>query len=202
MAAITAALVGQLRERTGLGMMECKRALTETDGDLEGAIDLLRKKGTKDRGDRIAGEGLILSYVSDDGKTGVLIELNSETDFVAKNEDFKALGRALAMKAANSHAETVEQLLAEAHEDTEASDKTVAGRSTRRSTASARRSSWDGSFGLARPRRACDRLRAQHERQRRTTAGGSGFWSRRRARIPSSWAARSRCTSRSPSPST
>ena len=127
MAAITAQMVAQLRERTGLGMMECKKALTETDGDLDAAIELLRKKGTKDRGERIAGEGIIMSHVSDDGKTGVLLELNSETDFVARNDDFKALGRALALKAADSHAETVEQLLAEAHEDASAAEKTVAG---------------------------------------------------------------------------
>ena len=127
MAAITAALVAQLRERTGLGIMECKRALSETDGELEAAVDLLRKKGTKDRGERVAGEGLIMGHVSPDGRTGVLMELNSETDFVARNEDFKALARALAQKAANSHAETVEQLLAEAHEDADLADATVAG---------------------------------------------------------------------------
>ncbi|MBC8102905.1 MAG: elongation factor Ts [Cytophagales bacterium] len=127
MAAITAAMVGQLRERTGLGMMECKKALTETDGDLEAAIELLRKKGTKDRGERVAGEGLVMAYVSDDARTGVLVELNSETDFVARNEDFKALARALAAKAADTHAETVDALLAEAHEDAELEDKTVRG---------------------------------------------------------------------------
>jgi elongation factor Ts len=127
MAAITAQLVAQLRERTGLGMMECKKALTETEGDLDAAIELLRKKGTKDRGERVAGEGIVMAHVSDDGKTGVLVELNSETDFVARNDDFKALARALAMKAANSHAETVEELLAEAHDDVSAAEKTVAG---------------------------------------------------------------------------
>jgi elongation factor Ts len=127
MAAITAQAVAQLRERTGLGMMECKRALTETDGDIEAAVELLRKKGVKDRGDRVAGEGIVLAHVSADGKTGVLLELNSETDFVARNEDFKALGVALAQKAADSHAETVEALLAEAHDDADLADKTVAG---------------------------------------------------------------------------
>lgn len=127
MAAITAALVAQLRERTGLGMMECKKALTETDGDLEAAIELLRKKGTKDRGERVAGEGLVMAYVSDDAKTGVLVELNSETDFVARNDDFKSLARALALKTANSSANTVEALLAEAHDDASAADKTVQG---------------------------------------------------------------------------
>lgn len=127
MAAITAAMVGQLRERTGLGMMECKKALTATDGDLEAAIDLIRKKGGKDRGDRVAGEGLVMGYVTPDAKTGVLIEVNSETDFVARNEDFKALARTLAAKAADSTADTTEALLDEAHEDAELEDKTVRG---------------------------------------------------------------------------
>jgi elongation factor Ts len=127
MAAVTAAMVAQLRERTGLGMMECKKALTATDGDLEAAIDLIRKKGVKDRGDRVAGEGLIMGYVTPDAQTGVLVELNSETDFVARNEDFKALARTLAAKAADSHAETPEALLDEAHEDADLEDKTVRG---------------------------------------------------------------------------
>ena len=127
MAAITAALVAQLRERTGLGMMECKKALTETEGDLEAAVELLRKKGVKDRGDRVAGEGIVVAHVGADNKVGVLLELNSETDFVARNEDFQALARTLAMKAADSHAETAEQLLAEAHDDAELADRTLAG---------------------------------------------------------------------------
>ena len=111
--AVTAAMVGQLRERTGLGMMECKKALTETDGDLEAAVELIRKKGGKDKGDRVAGEGLILAYVADGGKEGALIELNSETDFVARNDDFKALGRLLAEKAATGSATTPEEILAD-----------------------------------------------------------------------------------------
>lgn len=109
MATISAGLVAQLRERTGLGMMECKKALTETDGDLEGAIDLLRKKGTKDRGERVAGEGLIMAFV--DGGAAALVELNSETDFVARNEDFKDLARNLARLAATSGSGTVDALL-------------------------------------------------------------------------------------------
>jgi len=127
MAAITAAMVAQLRERTGLGMMECKKALTEADGDLDGAIELLRKKGTKDRGERVAGEGLVMGYVAADAKTGVIIEVNSETDFVARNDDFKALSRVLAEKAADSTADNVEALLAEAHADADLEDKTVRG---------------------------------------------------------------------------
>lgn len=112
MAAITAGLVAQLRERTGLGMMECKKALTETDGDLEGAIDLLRKKGTKDRGERVAGEGLVMSHVSGDCKVGSLIELNSETDFVARNEEFRALARDIAAVVCNNDFGTREDILA------------------------------------------------------------------------------------------
>ncbi len=111
--AVTAAMVGQLRERTGLGMMECKKALTETDGDLEAAVELIRKKGGKDKGDRVAGEGLILAYIADGGKEGALIELNSETDFVARNDDFKALGRLLAEKAATSADPTPGAILAD-----------------------------------------------------------------------------------------
>jgi len=111
MAAITAGLVAQLRERTGLGMMECKKALTETDGDLEAAIELLRKKGTKDRGERVAGEGLVMAAVSEGA--AALVELNSETDFVARNEDFKGLARTLANLAATSKSSTVDALLAQ-----------------------------------------------------------------------------------------
>ncbi|MFM7320998.1 MAG: translation elongation factor Ts, partial [Armatimonadota bacterium] len=110
MAAITAGLVAQLRERTGLGMMECKKALTETDGDLEAAIELLRKKGTKDRGERVAGEGLVMAAT--ENGVAALVELNSETDFVARNEDFKALARSLASLAASSRIGTTEALLA------------------------------------------------------------------------------------------
>jgi elongation factor Ts len=116
MAAITAGLVAQLRERTGLGMMECKKALTETDGDLEGAIELLRKKGTKDRGERVAGEGLVMAAVS--GNRAALVELNSETDFVARNEDFKALARSLADLAATTGTGTVDGLLAQSIDGT------------------------------------------------------------------------------------
>jgi elongation factor Ts len=113
MAAITAGLVAQLRERTGLGMMECKKALTETDGDLDAAIELIRKKGGKDKGDRVAGEGLVFAHIADGGKDGALLELNSETDFVARNDAFKELGRLLAEKAASSHASTPDEVLAD-----------------------------------------------------------------------------------------
>ena len=105
MAEITASMVKDLRERTGLGMMECKKALTETDGDMSAAEDLLRiKSGAKasKAAGRIAAEGVIGSFVSADGKTGALVEINCETDFVAKNEDFLAFAKAVAQLAAQS----------------------------------------------------------------------------------------------------
>lgn len=99
MADITASMVKELRERTGLGMMECKKALEESAGDLRKAEDLLRiksgAKATKAAG-RVAAEGVIGTHVSADGKTGAIVELNSETDFVAKNEEFVALAKSVA----------------------------------------------------------------------------------------------------------
>lgn len=97
MATISAAMVKDLREKTGAGMMDCKAALTETSGDLEAAVDWLRKKGLSKaakKGDRVAAEGLIAVAVS--GTEGVAVEVNSETDFVARNEDFQALVRNIA----------------------------------------------------------------------------------------------------------
>ena len=91
MANITAAMVKDLRDKTGAGMMDCKKALTETDGDMEAAIDWLRKKGISKaakKAGRAAAEGLV--GVAVDGNTGVLLEVNAETDFVAKNDEFKA----------------------------------------------------------------------------------------------------------------
>lgn len=91
MAEITASMVKELRELTGLGMMECKKALVEADGDMKAAEDLLRirsgAKASKAAG-RIAAEGVISGFVTADGKQGALVEVNCETDFVAKNEDF------------------------------------------------------------------------------------------------------------------
>lgn len=89
--AVTAALVKELRERTGLGMMECKKALVETDGDIEAAIDNLRKSGqakAAKKAGRTAAEGVVIAKVSADGKTGILLEVNSETDFVARDDNF------------------------------------------------------------------------------------------------------------------
>ncbi|MHB1244794.1 MAG: translation elongation factor Ts [Sulfuriferula sp.] len=105
MAEITASMVKELRERTGLGMMECKKALTETDGDMSAAEDLMRiKSGAKasKAAGRIAAEGVIGSFVSADGKVGALVEINCETDFVAKNEDFLAFAKSVAQLSAQS----------------------------------------------------------------------------------------------------
>lgn len=99
MAAISAGMVKELRELTGLGMMECKKALVETDGDMKAAEDLLRiKSGAKasKAAGRIAAEGVIGAYISADGKSGALVEVNCETDFVAKNDDFIKLANDLA----------------------------------------------------------------------------------------------------------
>jgi elongation factor Ts len=91
MSTISAADVNKLRQMTGAGMMDCKKALTESNGDFEAAIDNLRKKGQKislNRADRAAQEGAVIALTSEDHKTGIVVELNCETDFVAKNEDF------------------------------------------------------------------------------------------------------------------
>ena len=109
---ITAADVNKLRQMTGAGMMDCKKALQETNGDFDGAVDFLRKKGTKiaaSRADRDAKEGAIIAKVSADFKMGVIVQLSCETDFVAKNEDFVAFTHklaetALAGKAADADA--------------------------------------------------------------------------------------------------
>jgi len=102
---ISAKHVKQLRDRTGAGMMDCKKALQETAGDLEAAIDLLRTKGeakAAKRAGRSANEGTIASYIHHGGRIGVLVELNCETDFVANTDDFRTLARDLAMHVAAS----------------------------------------------------------------------------------------------------
>ena len=106
MAEITAQLVKQLRDKTGVGMMDCKKALAETDGDLGKAIDILRTKGrakAEKRADRAASEGAVEAYIHPGSKLGVLVELNCETDFVAKTDDFKELSKNLAMQIAASN---------------------------------------------------------------------------------------------------
>ena len=113
---ISASMVKDLREKTGAGMMDCKKALTETDGDMEKAIEYLREKGiTKaaKKSSRIAAEGLVLAYVSEDNKVGAAIEVNSETDFVAKNEEFRTFVQALAKQVAINNPADVEALLNE-----------------------------------------------------------------------------------------
>jgi elongation factor Ts len=103
MAEITAALVKDLRDRTGAGFMDCKKALTETDGDIDAAIEWLKEKGVAKaagKAGREAREGLVSSYIHAGDKLGVLIEVNSETDFVARNDDFQKLVRDIAMQVA------------------------------------------------------------------------------------------------------
>jgi elongation factor Ts len=103
MAEITAALVKDLRDRTGAGFMDCKKALTETDGDIDEAIEYLKQKGVAKaagKAGRDARDGLVSSYIHAGGKLGVLVEVNSETDFVARNEDFQKLVKDIAMQIA------------------------------------------------------------------------------------------------------
>ena len=103
MAEITAALVKELRERTGAGMMDCKKALSATDGDLEKAIDFLREKGlaaAAKKAGHVAAEGLVEAYIHGGGRIGVLVEVNCETDFVAKTDAFKELVKDIAMHIA------------------------------------------------------------------------------------------------------
>ncbi len=103
MAEITASMVKELRGRTGSGIMDCKRALAETDGDLENALDFLRKKGlakAQKRAGRTTSEGLIYSYIHTGGKLGVLVEVNCESDFVAKTDDFLDFTKNIAMHIA------------------------------------------------------------------------------------------------------
>lgn len=102
---VTAASVKELRDKTGAGMMDCKKALVEAGGDMDKAVDLLREKGlaaAAKRADRIAAEGVVESYIHMGGKIGVLVEINCETDFVARTDEFKELARDVAMQIAAS----------------------------------------------------------------------------------------------------
>ena len=106
MAQISAGMVKELREKTGAGMMDCKNALSEVDGDIEKAVEFLRKKGlatAQKRAGRALNEGIIQSYIHMTGKLGVLVEINCETDFVAKNEDFQEFAKNIAMHIAASN---------------------------------------------------------------------------------------------------
>ena len=111
---ITASQVKELREKTGAGMMDCKKVLTETNGDEERAIELLRERGiakAAKKSDRIAAEGLVEAYISEDGKVGVVVEVNAETDFVAKNEEFRNFVADIAKQVAQENPADVEALL-------------------------------------------------------------------------------------------
>ena len=106
MTEINATMVKQLRDKTGVGMMDCKKALTECDGNMDKAVDFLRKKGlatAQKRAGRVMTEGTIQSYIHMGGKLGVLVEVNCETDFVARNDDFKEFTKNIAMHIAASN---------------------------------------------------------------------------------------------------
>ena len=123
---ISAEQVKKLRERTGAGMMDCKKVLTETNGDEEKAIELLRERGiakAAKKSDRIAAEGLVTTYVTEDHKIGAVVEVNAETDFVAKNEEFRTFVKDVAKQIVNKAPATVEELLAQKSEAEP--DKTV-----------------------------------------------------------------------------
>jgi elongation factor Ts len=118
--AITASDVNKLRQQTGAGMMDCKNALVEADGDFEAAIDILRKKGQKiaaKRGENEAKEGLIIAEASEDGTFGVIVSLNCETDFVAKNDGYRALVQSIVDVAMKQRPDSADALKALAYDD-------------------------------------------------------------------------------------
>ncbi|MEW9093909.1 MAG: translation elongation factor Ts [Clostridiaceae bacterium] len=113
---ITAQMVKELREKTGAGMMDCKKALSECNGDMEKAVEILREKGlaaAAKKAGRIAAEGLVQTYISDDKRSGAIVEVNCETDFVAANDEFKLLASNIAKQALLTKATTVEELVEE-----------------------------------------------------------------------------------------
>jgi len=118
--AITAADVNKLRKQTGAGMMDCKKALVETDGDFEAAVDVLRKKGQKvaaKRGDNETKEGLIYAQATEDGKSGIVLALSCETDFVAKNSDFQAFVQSIVDIAMANMPNSTDELMGLAYDD-------------------------------------------------------------------------------------
>ena len=126
MTKITAADVKKLRDQTGAGMMDCKKALTETNGDFDKAIEALRKKGQKvaaKRADRDSSEGVAIAIVNDDNSKGVIISLNCETDFVAKNEDFIKLAKDFAQKAL--HVSSKDELLKQSFDNITVEEKLI-----------------------------------------------------------------------------
>lgn len=123
---ITAQLVKELRERTGAGMMDCKKALTETEGDMDKAVEYLQVKGmaaAAKKAARVAAEGLVNTWISDDQKQGVIVELNCETDFVSRNEGFQELVAKFTTTIGNSTASNVEEALALPFEGTTLADE-------------------------------------------------------------------------------
>lgn len=117
---ISASMVKDLRERTGAGMMDCKKALNESNGDLDKAVEILREKGlaaAAKKSGRIAAEGLVVTYISDDNKKGSIVEVNCETDFVAANEEFIALANNVAKAAACTSAKGIEEFVEEKYAD-------------------------------------------------------------------------------------
>ena len=125
---ITAKDVKALRDQTGAGMMDCKKALVEANGDIEGAISYLRKKGQKmtdKRADRDAKEGIVVAVTSDDNTKGIIIRIGCETDFVAKNDDFVAFAKSVAAKAMTEFAATKEDLLAVTMDGQTIADKLI-----------------------------------------------------------------------------
>lgn len=117
---ITAQAVKELRERTGAGMMDCKKALTETNGDMEKAVEVLREKGlaaAAKKAGRVAAEGIVKTYISDDKKSAGIVEVNCETDFVAANEEFVAFAGKLAEMASTTTVATVEEFVAQKYNE-------------------------------------------------------------------------------------
>lgn len=113
---ITAQLVKELRERTGAGMMDCKKALNETNGDMDKAIEVLREKGlaaAAKKAGRIAAEGIVEAYISEDKKVGSIVEVNCETDFVSAGDDFKNFVRNTALQASKTSAKNIDEFLSE-----------------------------------------------------------------------------------------
>ena len=113
---ITATMVKELREKTGAGMMDCKKVLTEANGDMEKAAELLRERGiakAEKKSSRIAAEGLVLGHISEDQKVGAIVEVNAETDFVAKNQEFRTFVEDVARQVVEKNPKDVEELLAQ-----------------------------------------------------------------------------------------
>ena len=114
--AVTAPMVKELREMTGAGMMDCKKALSATDGDMDKAVEFLREKGlagAEKKAGRIAAEGIVVTALTEDSKKAVVVEVNAETDFVAKNEKFQTYAADVAAQALKTEAKDMEAFLAE-----------------------------------------------------------------------------------------